>query len=139
MVDTKIVKQFARILAAMDGASRPTRLLGLDLASAPSDCLPTQLIVLQSDSDDLTLTSVVRDWWIVSRSDITHRPDWPLPKGEFGCEFHLASPCLRFATNGERIRYGLTLGPRWYCAMESRLVDFGEREDRVENTFEHKE
>lgn len=138
MIDTEIVQQFARIFAAFEHTARPTTLLGFDLGSAPKQCRPKQLNVLRCDGDDLSLLSFFRDWWVVTSNGIAHHPDWPLPKGEHGTEFYLTSPYLKFTTDGQRIRYGLRLGPDWYCAMQSQLIDFGKCEETIEVVYECK-
>lgn len=138
MIDTEIVQQFARIFAAFEHTTRPSTLLGFDLGSAPKDCHPKQLNVLRCDSDDLNLSGMFCDWWVVTSSGIAHHPEWPLPIGEYeGYEFFLTSPYLKFATNEQLIRYSLRLGP-WYCAMQSPLIGFGKSEKTVEVLYEHK-
>ena len=96
-----------------------------------------KLVVLRCDSDDLSLASVARDWWVIGYDGIDHHPDWPLPYGTFEDEFFLTCPLLRFSTDANRIRYGLRLGPGWYCSMETSLSGFGENEG-VEVACEYK-
>ena len=109
-----------RLLAA----DRPSSLLGFDLRTAPEACRPKRFIILRCNSDDLTLVSDMRDWWVVNSAGILHRPEWPFPTGTYDGSFFLKSPKIKFSTDENRIRYGLTLGSNWYNVIDAELQGF---------------
>lgn len=99
--------------------------VGMDLSSAPASGRAKRLVLIQCDTDGLDLLSSFRYWWLADVQGFrAGSPDeWPYP-GVFGAEegFEIESPRIRFATDGRRMRLGVTLGPYWYWVKEGMLT-----------------
>lgn len=131
--DNSIVDRFALLLPiALDGERCE---LGFDFQTHPRGLQPERLLILRCDSDDLKLTSVMRNCWVVDQAGIRSPGKRPLPEN-FGMEFFLRNPKIKYSTNQERIRYGLTLGPGWYGIRECTLETFMTGGSDIQTNFQ---
>ena len=136
MNDSQIAETFVRLFKSLTSAPDANTVLGVRLSSVPPNCRPKCLIVMRCDSDDLSLTSIMRDTWIIDDDGI-HRPTTsPFPDGPFANDWHLTSPYVKFSTNGELIHYGLQLGDDWYRCFRAPLASFPDGEGTIELVFD---
>jgi hypothetical protein len=134
--DSKIAEVFVRLFESLQSLPRAGRVLGVELSKVPPKCQPKSLIVMRCDSDDLTLTSIMRKTWVIDETGIRIPTTWPLPRGYYSSEIKLTSPTLKFSTNGSSVRYGLNLGSDWYCTYEAPIASFGDDDDAIKSAFD---
>ncbi len=136
-------EQIARYLAGLFrelATGQPGSIVvGMDLSSAPAPGRVKRLVLIQIDTDGLELLSSIRRWWLAdSKGFRAGTPDeWPYPGNYFADEgYEIQSPRVRFATDGRRVRFGVTLGPYWYWVREGLLtLDGGVAVDSLVDVF----
>ena len=121
-MDEQIVDRLASILAYASERSKCA--FGFDFRTAPKDSNPERFAILRCDSDDLTLVSAMRKWWVFENNRVCTADKWVLPHENHGGEFYLRCPTLKYSTDSNRIRYGLKLGPEWYGVRECDIASF---------------
>ena len=121
-MEEQIVDRFAPIIAHV--IARAECAFGFDFKTAPMESKPERIAILRCDSDDLTLVSIMRKWWVIENNGVRTADKWVLPKGEFDHTFQLRCPTLKYSTDSSRIRFGLNLGPGWYGVRECDLASF---------------
>jgi len=97
--------------------------LGMNLVGAQASGRVRQLFIFQCDSNDLELVSIFRRWWVVDADGFRWVEKWPLSQElaqseKFGVEY----PFIKFSTDGDRLRFGVLLGPSWYVSREGPLI-----------------
>lgn len=136
MDDSQIAGAFVRLFRSLNSVPRAGRVLGVRLSSVPPRCQPKCLVVMRCDSDDLTLTSIMRKSWVIDETGIRTPTTSPLPSGMYTSDLHLTCPTLKFSANGTLIRYGLNFGEQWYCIFEAPIASFANDEEPIEIVFE---
>src|SRR6516162_1354310 len=95
-----IAAQLSGLLNELVNRYPISKVTGVNLADAPASGRAVRLYIFQCDSDDLTLVSSFRRWWVTDTEGFRWVEKWPLTKqliqsAEFGVDF----PYVRFATD----------------------------------------
>jgi len=117
LADRKPFSEIARVPLTEAGASGRAR----------------RLVVWQCETEVLALPGVSRRWWTVDASGLQPDGEWPLTDEMLNsvdgpCE----NPDIKFATDGERVLFGMRLGTlrgcerrHWYASREAPLGEAG--------------
>jgi hypothetical protein len=122
-----IAEQLAGLYRELVTGEPDSRVAGVPLSGADASGRAARLYLFQCDSDDLVLVSTFRRWWEADARGFRWVERWPLTRElvaseRFGVEF----PYVRFATNGRRVRFGMSFGPQWYVVREGPLGPDGQ-------------
>jgi hypothetical protein len=121
-----VASQLSGLFRELADRDPVSRVAGVRLADAAASGRAVRLYIFRCDSDDLSLVSTFRRWWVADADGFRLVADWPLTTEQvrsdwFGVEF----PYVRFGTDGRRVRLGMRFGPSWYLAREGPLAAGG--------------
>lgn len=92
------------------------------LTEAGSSGQALRLFILQCDTNDLTMRSVMRQWWVVDGAGLHAGGEWPLSSEMISTPSSLRqNPYVKFAMNGHRVRFGMHFGWNWYVSREGPI------------------
>ena len=101
---------------------------------APAWGCARRLLIVECDSDDLSLVSTYRASWVVDDSGFREEEDlwWDCPpstiyKGfrEPPADHPIKNPFVKYSSDRSHVRVGLRFGPDWYVVKEACLDEDG--------------
>jgi hypothetical protein len=113
-IEQRIAQYLSGAFLELASGRSYSQILNMDLSKADARGCATRLVILQCDSDDLQLVSIIRKHWLVDYQGIRNEIwPWSFPRGLMPEDFQI-NPYIRFATDGVRLRIGAAFGPAWY-------------------------
>src|SRR5436853_3912253 len=101
-----IAVQLGGLFRELAGSEPVSRVAGVGLADADASGRAVRLYIFQCDSDDLTLVSTFRRWWVADADGFRWVEGWPLTKELVQSDrFEVEFPYVRFGTDGRRVRF----------------------------------
>jgi hypothetical protein len=126
-----IARQLSGIYAELIERRPFSDVARISLIDAPANGRVLALQILQCQSDDLILVSMMRRCWLIDQFGFridnefkefvaVNREDSVDYENNLACYPH-----IKFATNGCRVRFGMRLGYKWYNTLEAPIDSHG--------------